>query len=287
MTGLLINGALHPISGLTIVPPAAHGGPAWATLGPGDYRARQTTWVRQIILHTTKGIWPQSVRAGSGPGGGGKIVGDFWRDDPAHSAAQLVVDTDGSVVCLCDLARVAAYHAEGSNGWSIGIEMYQLGDGGIYEATLIATTLLVMALTWSGGPRALFPIPAQMPSGYHNRPIRRMEAVLGGVRRNLGGPDCVGVFGHRHNTGGRGRGDPGDEIFARLGAVGFESHDYDQSEDRELGMQRQLVLNAADARMGLRFRPLAADGVCGPASLAAMRRHGYRRWRDVGAAEAA
>jgi hypothetical protein len=26
---------------------------------------------------------------------------------------------------------------------------------------------------------------------------------------------------------------------------------------------------------------LVVDGVCGPASLAAMRRHGFARWRDV------
>jgi hypothetical protein len=161
--------------------------------------------------------------------------------------------------------------------------MYQMSDGGIYEATLLATTLLVQALTWSGGGPGLFPIPAQMPRGpYRGRPLRRMESGSGGDRRNTGGIGCVGVFGHRENTAMRGRGDPGDGIFTRLATVGFETHDYDSGEDLELGRQRQLVLNDADAKAGLTFRPLVVDGVCGPASLAAMQRHGYRRWGDVG-----
>ncbi len=42
MTGLLIRGALVPIEGLAIIPPASHGGPAWCALNPNpaDYRPR-------------------------------------------------------------------------------------------------------------------------------------------------------------------------------------------------------------------------------------------------------
>lgn len=282
MTGLLWAGQIVPIPGLTIAPPASHGGPAWAALDHGDYRQRPTPWVRQLILHSTKGIHPQPIRAGAGPGGTDKVVADFWRRDEAHSAAQLVVDTDGSVACLCDLARVAAWHAEGSSPWSIGIEMYQLADGGLYEATLDATARLVVALCELAG------IPQQMPRGpYRGAPLRRMEVGAGEARRNLGGPDLVGVFGHRDNTGRRGRGDPGDAIWQRLAALGFEGLDYDGLEDLLVGKRRQATLNAADARAGHTYRPLTVDGVCGPASIAAMRRHGYTRWRDVGAAERA
>lgn len=284
MTGLLIDGVLRDVPGLHIIPPASRGGPAWAALDPGDYRARPTPWVRQIILHTTKGIWPQHVLAGAGPGGADKVVADFWRRDPAHSAAQIVVDTDGSVVCLCDLARVAAWHAEASSPWSIGIEMYQLGDGGLYDATLTATATLVQALC------GMLAIPEQMPRGpYRGAPLRRMETGSRprGDRRNTGGPDCVGVFGHRDNTSERGRGDPGDEIFRRLAALGFEGLDYDGGEDLVLGKQRQAALNAADAKAGRTFRPLAVDGIVGPSSMATARRQGYSRWRDVGQAERA
>ncbi len=275
MNGLLIDGALRPVEGLTIIPPASHGGPAWAALSPGDYRARPTPWIRQVVLHTTKGIHPQPILPGVGPGGSDKVVADFWRRDPVHSAAQLVVDTDGSVVCLADLARVMAYHAEGSNAWSVGIEMYQIAGGGIYEATLDATVVLVQALCAALG------IPEQMPDRYLGEPMSRMEVGAGAGRDNLGGPNCVGVFGHRNNTGRRGRGDPGDEIFRRLAAAGFEELDYEAEQDLEVGRRRQVALNARDARAGNTCRPLVVDGVCGPASLAAMRRHGFARWRDV------
>jgi hypothetical protein len=79
---------------------------------------------------------------------------------------------------------------------------------------------------------------------------------------------------------------PGDKIW-RLTALGFEGVDYDGGEDLQLGKARQAALNAADARLGLTWRPLVVDGVGGPASVAAMRRHGYERWRDVGCAERA
>lgn len=265
--GLLIDGRLVPVPGVTVVPPTVAGGPKWAQLDPGDYKARPTPWVRQIILHTTKGTWPQYVRAGAGPGGADKIVADFWRGDPVHSAAHLVFDTDGSVVCLCDLARVMTFHATVSNPWSVGIEMYQMSDGGIYEATLAATAALIKVLC------AEFGIPEQLPRGaYQNRPLHRMIN---------GGPDCVGVFGHRDNTDRRGRGDPGDEIYSRLAAAGFERLDYDAGEDLRLGAERQVTLNALDAAAGHTYAPLVVDGVCGPASMRAMRRHGFARWRDV------
>lgn len=277
MTGLLIRGKLEPVEGLHIIPPASHGGPSWATLSPGDYRARTTTWVRQIIVHTTKGIWPQRVLPGSGPPGRAQVVADFWRADPNHSAAQLVVDQDGAVVCLCDLAESQAYHAEGSNPWSIGIEMYQQsavdGAAGIYEATLAATVLLVAALTEIGGH---FDIPAQCPVGpYRNRPTPRMEQGSGIARHNIGGATLVGVFGHRDNTSERGRGDPGDEIFHRLiTEQRFEPLDFDRMEDRTRGHDRQEALNR-------RGEQLEVDGLVGPASIAAMRRQGFSRWRDV------
>lgn len=271
MTGLLINGRSVAVPGLTVLSPASAGGPAWCRLDPGDYQARPTTWIRQIIVHSTKGDWPQPILPGKGPGGSDKVVADFWRGDPVHSAAQLVVDTDGTVACLCDLGATMAYHAEGSNPWSVGIEMYQVAGGGIYEATLDATACLVATLC-----RELA-IPEQMPRGpYRNQPLRRMEVMDGGRRRQLGGPNLVGVFGHRDNTSERGRGDPGDAIWSRLATgYGFEGLDYDGCEDLEVGQRRQAMLVA-------RGEPLKVDGVVGPASMAAMRHQGFARWSQVG-----
>ena len=142
MTGLLIDGEIVPVAGLNVLPPFSAGGPTWCQLDPGDYRPRPTSWIRQVILHTTKGQWPQLIRPGAGAPGKAQIVADFWRGDPTHSAAHLVVDLDGSVACLCDLALVETYHAEGSNPWSIGIEMYQLNDGSLHDLEMKLSSIL-------------------------------------------------------------------------------------------------------------------------------------------------
>src|SRR5690349_3338406 len=101
MSGLLVEGVEVEVPGLRIV--NVHDA-QWAKLHPGDYRERRTPWVRQIIIHTTKGMWPQKVLPGAGTAGAGRIVADFWRGDPEHSAAHLVVDRNGEVACLADVA---------------------------------------------------------------------------------------------------------------------------------------------------------------------------------------
>lgn len=266
--GLLIRGALVPVHGLTIIPPAGHGGPAWAYLDSGDSTSRHG-WVRQVIVHTTQGAWPQPILPGAGPGGEGAHYADIWQSDPKHSAAHLVVDSAGTVACLADLALVTAYHAEASNPWSVGIEMVQARDGSVHQATIEATARLVVAICDAIG------IPHQMPRGpYRGGPLLRMEVTDHDHRVQLGGPDCVGAFGHRDNTSARGRGDPGDAIWTALAALGFEGLDYAAGEDLARGRARQQALNASGGQ-------LIEDGLVGPASLAAARRLGHARWRDV------
>lgn len=288
MGGLLIDGELHPALGLTVIPPGMaggvnYGGPDWATLGPEDYRERPRDTVQQLICHSTGGKWPQLIRPGKGQAGHAKEIADMWRGadrgggERVHSAAQLIIDHDGTAVCLGDLIRQMAYHAEGSNPYSVGIEACTLPDGSIYEAVLVAYVRLVCVLTWSGLPGAgLLPIPAQVHLGpYRGDPLPRMETGNGPTRRQLGGPDCVGVFGHRDNTSERGRGDPGDEIMTRLVTqVGFEALDFVSREDLAVGKKRQAVLVASG-------ESIAIDGIVGPATIAAMQRQGFRRWRDV------
>lgn len=268
--GLLIAGMLSPVPGLTIIPPTSHGGPDWAHLDRGDCTTRHS-WVRQVIVHTTQGAWPQPINQTPGPGGEAARYADIWQSDPKHSAAHLVVDSAGVVVCLADLALTTAYHAEGSNPWSIGIEMFQGLGGLLHQATLDATALLVTAICDAMG------IPHQMPRGsYLGEPLLRMEVTDHGHRMQLGGPDCVGVFGHRDNTSARGRGDPGDAIWTALAGLGFEGLDYAGGEDLAKGRARQRALNASGGH-------LVVDGLVGPASLAAARRQGFRRWADVAA----
>jgi len=277
VSGLLIAGKLVPVAGLNIIPPASHGGPAWAELDPGDYMMRPTPWIRQVIIHTTGGLWPQAVLPGKAPGGHAQQIAEMWSGADrgigkrVHSAAQLIVDFDGTVACLCDLASVAAYHAEASNPWSIGIEMSTWPHGEISEATLKATARLVDFLCWP-----TFPIPRQIPRGpYRNEPIARMEVTGSkGTRSQLGGPTLCGVFGHRDNTSERGAGDPGDAIWKELDALGFERIDFHTFEDLLIGKERQAFLNSRGAR-------LKVDGVVGPASLLAATNQGYRNWSDV------
>jgi|SRR5882672_3175684 len=260
---ILISGRIVPVPGLAITPPASAGGPAWARLDRGDCTSRHG-WVRQVIVHTTGGDWPMPIGAGAGAGGECPRYADIWQTDPAHSAAHLVVDSAGAVACLADLATTTAYHAEGSNPWSVGIEMVQAHDGTVFQATIDACTLLVAAICDAIG------IPEQMPRGpYRGGPLRRMEVIQDGRRINTGGPDCIGVFGHRDNTSQRGRGDPGDAIWTALAGLGFEGWDYAAGEDMAVARARQRTLGVAD------------DGLVGPGSLAAMRGAGYARWRDV------
>jgi|SRR5688572_935766 len=260
--GVLINGRYEHVPGLNITSPGA-GAPSWVKLNVGDYRARPRGadgWVRQVIVHTTKGVWPQTVLPGAGKGDRDKIVADFWNGDPEHSAAQVVFDNDGSIVCLCDLALVAAFHAGLSNNWSIGIEMYQELGGGVHEAVYQSMMIFVPWLC------SRFGIAFQIPKGpYLGRPIDRM--------RN-GGPDMVGVFGHRDNTHRRGKGDPGDEIGKRFAALGAEQLDFAANEDITVWTRRQSWLNAHGAR-------LKVDGIAGPGTIAAMRAQGFTRGADI------
>lgn len=299
--GLLIDGQLRDVPGLTIYAPASAGGPDFNFLDPGDYAMRPTTWIRIVVVHSTGGKWPQPIHAGSGPPGHARDVIDMWSGQDrggrqelgptriagegkrVHSGAHLVVDYDRTIYCTADLARCAAYHAEGANPYAVGIEMCTLPGGGIYEATLDATAQLCAALTWGRiGHPGLLPVPFQIPGApYRNAPLNRCETGSGPSRHQLSPSDLVGIIGHRENTSERGYGDPGEEIVTRLAALGAEAVDYDAREEQTLARQRQARLNQLDARDGLTLRPLVVDGIVGPASIAAMARRRFDRWRDV------
>ncbi len=264
MNALLVGGLFVPVPGIEITAPGPSS-PAWCKLDPGDYRQRRTKWVRQIIIHTTKGLWPQHVIPGAGPDGREKVVADFWRRDMQHSAAQIVIGSNGKVGCLCDLATTAAYHATVSNDISVGIEVYQEKDGGIYEAAIASLGVLVPALC------ELLSIPFQIPRVYRGKPFTRMSLD--------GGPGLVGVFGHRDNTDRRGRGDPGDMAFAELEIRGAERLDFERREDVSVWMRRQQYLVNHGER-------LTVDGVPGPGTMSAMRRRGFANGRAIDLAQA-
>lgn len=249
-TGLLIAGKRYQVPGLVIVGP---GDEPWVKLNTGDYASRKTAWIRKLIAHTTKGIEKQHIIPGVGPGGSGKVVLDFWNGDPEHSAAQIVIDTNGVVYCACDLALIAAYHATYVNDNSIGIEIYQINGGGIYQASLTAWRILAEWLC------SFFGIPKQVPHAYGGSPIHRLA-------QNDGAPDMCGVFGHRHQTSRRGFGDPGDFAFDAIS--NFRRVNFETREDLDIGRTRQNKLNA-------KGETLTVDGIWGPASNRAMLKHGF------------
>ncbi len=287
--GLLVGGQLVDIPGLTIYAPASVDGPSFNRLSPEDYAMRPSTWVQYLVLHTTGGLWPQPIHVGSGPGGHAREILDMWdgqdrgNGKKIHSGAPLVVDFDGTIYCDQDIVRCAAHAAEGANPSSVSIEMCTLPNGGIYRGTLEATAQLVVALTWGRrGAPGILPIPFQIPRvPYANAPLRRCETGNGATRHQLAPSDLVGIIGHRNNTSERGYGDPGEEIFALLANLGAELIDYDAREEQDLAKQRQARLNQLDAKAGVTLRPLVIDGIVGPASINAMKRNGFWRWRDV------
>jgi hypothetical protein len=228
--------------------------------GANDGRARKTKWVRQIILHTTKGIpggkdnRPQKILPGRGPSGrAAESVAQFWSTSELASGAHLVCDFDGSWICLADLATEVAYHATTVNETSIGIEIYQGSDAELYEEQLASVVAMVDFLTGQFG------IQRQIPAMYSG-PIGRLED---------GGTDCVGVFGHRDQTDNRGPGDPGDAIMGLLGRAGYERFDFRGGEDLKVWRQRQANLAVRQSE------PIDVDGVPGPGTVAILKKLGY------------
>lgn len=254
---LLVGGRLVEVPGVTVIPPASHGGPVWSALDPGDYRQRRGA-PSQIVIHTTKGMWPQRVLDGAGPAGRADHVARFWDRSDEHSAAHIVVGSDGVTACLCDVATTAAFHATVANERSVGVEIYQEAGGGIYQAALDAAVRVVLALC-----EALQIPPILLGARYDGKPIPELLD---------GGPSYRGIYGHRSNTARRGRGDPGDEIFTRLIVAGAEAMPISRYHANNLERQQHLVSRGAK---------LALDGIPGPATLAAARVAGYARWRDV------
>src|SRR5262245_56379324 len=199
--GLVIGGSVIDVHAVRVC--NWHDHASMPRLRSSDYRPRETGWVRAIIVHTTKGDEPQKVVAGRGPVGMASASARAWAHDPTHSGSHLLVDGDGTIWCVADLARDAAYHAESLNEISIGIEICQTPELAVYDAQLDATVRLIDALTM------LFGIQRQFHAPYlgEAHPVGRLAS---------GGADCVGIFGHRDQTTARGPGDPGDAIFARL-----------------------------------------------------------------------
>ncbi len=253
MSGLIIGGKSVEVPGLTITNFLDD---KRLRRGSEDGKKSKGRWVKQVIIHTTKGIpggkikTPQHVKIGGANLDKEFNTAAYWRNDPKSSGAHLVIDADGSIGCLADLADEVMYHAGQSsvNNSSIGIEMFQLSDGGIYEATLLACIKLCNALS------EIFGIQRQIHMPYSKKAIKRL---------NTGGKDCIGFFGHRDVSNNRGFGDPGDIIMDMLASAGYERYDFSRNQDLTMWKNRQTMLGAAP------------DGIPGPNTVRALEAGGF------------
>jgi hypothetical protein len=264
-SGVIINGVPELVPGLQIT--------NWLDnsvlrLREGeDVKPRRTSWIRQVVLHTTKGIpggddqRKQVFKDGFGPfANAGEGCTRWWSKSPEAAGAHLIVDHDGQVYCCADLATEAAQHARHANQTSVGVEIYQGKDAEMYLGQLDRVVRLVDFLT------RRFRIQRQIPHKYIGA-VHRLES-------STEIDDVVGVFGHRDLTKSRGFGDPGDKIINMLGMAGYEPMDFDQRKDMEEWRRRQSKLGMPKV-----------DGIPGPATcdaLAAAGRPGEGRGRPHG-----
>ena len=251
MPGLIIDGRVEDIPGLTITNYKAI--PKLKLKAGEDMRARNTRWIRSIVLHNTKNI-QTVVKPSYGPSTNlGDRIAKLWSTDGRNAGAHISVDWDGTICCHCDLLQDAAYHASAMNEVSIGIEIYEDGNGVVFEGQLSAVVKLVVWLCQRFG------IQMQMPWAMNNAQISRIKA---------GGSDCVGVFGHCHNNHKDKAYDPGFDIMKRLlvdakfKEFSFDPHTVADDKAYWMGIQKRLGLNP--------------DGVPGPKTRDALQARGFK-----------
>jgi len=274
MPGVVMNGKVVPVPGMTVDNFLED--PRLAILTPEDGYVSSENWrARNICLHTTKGIpggsnhTAQTLVDGFGPGTSvGLRSAAYCRNNPdagrsRHGGHHLTFDNDGHLSCHMDLIRVAAYHGHACNRYSIGIEMYQDKDGSLHEGMLDTVVTFLDWLTRSvvtqeGRPA---PVQRQIHRPYAGRPISRLD--VGGWGR-----DVCGLYGHRDASATRGQGDPGDFIFDKLAAAGYEAYDFGRRQDIIVWEGRQAALLGlrphAEREHGPEIAYSNVDGVPGP-----------------------
>lgn len=215
---------------------------------------RGRIWVRNVVLHTTRGIPVKLIKGKGHESGGAKNNARYWARHNGFSGAHLVVDYNGLVVCTADLVREKTWHATSVNDVSVGIEIVQGKDGEVYEGQLEDVVTLCDTLA----DESVLAIQRQF-----HAPYRRGRIVN---RFATGAKDVVGFYGHRDQTNNKGPGDPGDFIFQFLERAGYEKFDYAAGEDLKAWKLRQAALGVEAAK---------CDGVAGPATVKLLKSAGY------------
>lgn len=193
------------------------------------------------------------------------MVGSWTHDTSRPGGAHIIIDFDGKIYCCADLITQAAYHAERANGPSVGIEVVQgHSNAELYQDQIAVAAHFALALC------KVMPVPIQfqIPKPYTGHPSARFVMSL---QKDVPLGDVVGVLGHRNLTANRGEGDPGNAIMDAIEEIGAEVLDFDTYEDLTTWKGRQATLGLS-----------AADGIPGPATVAALRRTGKTSgvWRS-------
>lgn len=210
--GLLIDGASVDVPGLLTLCPLDHGGPPHT---PHVYRGNGP-YVRPItgiVVHSSGGIptcAPIDTLAQHDEIAWANAR-YYGRKDSRPASAHAFVGECGTVLCLADMALERTWHASGCDPHTIGIEMAQTKTGGIYDETYAATALLVAFLCEHHG------IPKRIVNAHGVVPMLDQD------HHGPAGKAFHGVWGHRNSTRNRNQYDPGDVIFERLAAAGFET----------------------------------------------------------------
>lgn len=207
----------------------------------------------QTILHGTVGGWPQTIKDALGPRTNRPVnVVSSWRRDGRSAAAHLIVDFDGVVYQCADLLSEVTWHCQGCNYRSIGIEIIEDSKNTMYRGQL---AVVVDVCNW------LCDLSSEEFLGQRIIPT----AYAGALQRfaGLDNSDYYGFVGHRCRKE-RGRGDPGDEIFAQLEADGYEKFNLALNEDIAKWQERQRLVG------------VNADGLPGPGTRAAFAAYGKR-----------
>jgi hypothetical protein len=264
VSGFLFGGAVVEAPGLNVIGP--HDA-AWSHLSPGDFTRRTTRWIRQYILHKTIADDPEVVLDGAGPTGADERTAKGWIDeftapDRRYAGAHVLGGHDGRISCLCDLLLVETFHATASNPWSIGHEMCELPGGRVYRTGLEQSITACLFICELAGIQWQM----QKRGTYSGHPIARMDEH----GATPGGPDMVGIFGHRLNTERRGKWDPGEVAWDELAERGVMEFDFAKGEDKDFWKPIQEDLAARGLYHG------AIDGIPGPGVTAALKLDGYR-----------
>lgn len=229
----------------------------------GPIPLTRTTWPRQILVHKTIADDPEKMLAGAGPSGGAMDTVEDWAKRKVFYAAHGIFDHDGIFYQLYDLFSHETWSATASNPWCIGFEMKELPGGGFYETMMRNAVKVYLRTCRSVGIQ----MQMQTRGTYSGHPIARMNEH----GASPGGPDMVGIFGHRMNTERRGKWDPGEIVWDLLDEAGVHEFDFSKSEDKDFWKEIQSDLKAR----GLLEYQGEPDGVPGPKTVAALKLDGY------------